>query len=685
MSADKLKSFILIALALLLSFVLVVTLRFGAASAIPLANDILVENWDGEQLTAIEINELPSRAAIPFANYTANRFLVPRNEVTGDKVRITDQNSASAARRGTYQFIVLNLDPISEQFESQSNKLQNYKKGDGNFHFMLYLPQVWSACAVYVNSVLTMTVGEISDYNFFDYSFYEGSTVSHTTKTQPLYLDLMFSANKNIISPNRLEAAQIVTIHYETAKTGHAGLQKQPFIGSDIAVRRLVSTDEGLLTALSAIAALTLVAFFLLCFIKRTFRFLPQLFIGLGVFGFLLSALFRFSASSVPLIVSAFAPCSVALLLLSSLCGLRPNSKFKYAWVAAIVIAVAHSILSLMLPLFALPIAALTIYNVVALAVLSAITLVFLLLSAASRTSGAELLINPALSIVIALTSAFCASPALIITNPIVWLSAAVLAVMIAVSFRVFLCMEQRNRYLTTNLQTEVSRQTQNLDEIITQRNEILAYVSHDMKKTAVSMERFLAVLRQRESDSEQIKTINIIASKNREIIDDFTELSHYSKLNYFAEPSSEVNINNILKSIYKSLTPDCEANGIILRFKPCPSVYVWAKPNALTAIIKNLVFNAIEHSACKTITLTAFKKKTVFITVTDDGNGIAPNSDVFTAYYPQNKEYDPKNKESENLGLGLYICKNLITTMSGTLSYTQSLNTLTFTITLQK
>lgn len=49
-------------------------------------------------------------------------------------------------------------------------------------------------------------------------------------------------------------------------------------------------------------------------------------------------------------------------------------------------------------------------------------------------------------------------------------------------SCRVFLRLEKRNRYLTENLQSEVAIQTRELKAVIEERDDLLRYVSHDMK-----------------------------------------------------------------------------------------------------------------------------------------------------------------------------------------------------------
>jgi signal transduction histidine kinase len=85
---------------------------------------------------------------------------------------------------------------------------------------------------------------------------------------------------------------------------------------------------------------------------------------------------------------------------------------------------------------------------------------------------------------------------------------------------------------------------------------------------------------------------------------------------------------------------------------------------NQLLRVYQNLICNALKHNPQGVaIVLTAeviFKQNSqwLYCTVTDDGVGINYNNleNIFNPYFSGNK-----NKESTNLGLGLYICQEII------------------------
>ncbi|MBQ7293342.1 MAG: ATP-binding protein, partial [Clostridia bacterium] len=130
-----------------------------------------------------------------------------------------------------------------------------------------------------------------------------------------------------------------------------------------------------------------------------------------------------------------------------------------------------------------------------------------------------------------------------------------------------------------------------------------------------------------------------------------------------------------ILNTVFTELSPDAEANGIVMEISAKHSV-AFAKPDALKSVLQNLVLNAIEHADCSKIWLRAHRRlDKCVITVSDNGKGFG-DKDVFRPYYSG-------NEGEENIGLGLYICKSHIEAMNGSLTYEYSDHKLIFTIIL--
>ena len=156
------------------------------------------------------------------------------------------------------------------------------------------------------------------------------------------------------------------------------------------------------------------------------------------------------------------------------------------------------------------------------------------------------------------------------------------------------------------------------------------------------------------------------------------TDLQHYARENYAEEASCALDLAPLLREIRSSLSPDCEANGILLNVVPA-AVTVYAKPKMLISVLHNLVFNAIEHAECSCIEITAERTpKACRIRVIDDGKGIETGEDVFRPYYSE-------HPARENMGLGLYLCRQFLRSMGGDLTYERASKRTVFTATLPR
>lgn len=662
--------YVILLVTALLSAAVVLSLCFGVRRI----NDAPVTRISNQNGTfaANSISDLAALNIVTAVNYTPDEFLLPKGGVPG---QIFDLSEDGASSRGTYEFVIAHLDPFSDEFEEQSEALSPYLKGDGNWHFTLYIPAVWSACAVYVNYTLTEMCGEIKDYDFINYSEYSHRSERHDNATEPLFLDLKFYPRQAAISPAAYDAATVVTIHYEAEKGRAAGILGKPLIGDDAAVRNIVSRDNRFYTVQYSLAALIIAIFIFLCFLKRTRFFLPHVMIMIGVFGILVSAFSLAGATGIPYMWKAVESCSYAFAIFSALLTLKVRTGKFPLWGVTLALAGAYCAAAFVLPLVSLGQFDLELFRAVCNAVFFAVICAFALLLAKNKRTDVSLLLVPLLTGFLGLAFYVPNASPFGFVNPVFWLCALILLINASVSCRVFLRLEKRNRYLTENLQSEVAIQTRELKAVIEERDDLLRYVSHDMKKPAVSIGRYIAVLQEREKDEELKKAVKIMRQKADELIKNLDDLSMYAKSNYVAESSACFNADDVLSQSCAALGPDCEANGITLEYRAA-ELQVYGKKNGLLSVVNNLIINAVEHAQCTSITISAYRRRnTGVIAVTDDGKGLG-GQDVFRPYYSEN----PSDK---NLGLGLYLCKNAMQSMNGDLTYEQQNGKLTFFITL--
>ena len=181
----------------------------------------------------------------------------------------------------------------------------------------MYIPPVFSACSVYVQYQNKEYVGSIERYNIAYYTNYSSpsefdDTVSHITATKPMFIDIPIS------SDNKYSRECAVTIHYEADNSNFVGITGGILIGEDTAIQKSVTQNLSILLIGAIIGAATLLLFLLICILKRSFSFIPQLLFAAGVFMALFSTYMLFGYTTVPYLILGFRRFSVGFMLFAS-------------------------------------------------------------------------------------------------------------------------------------------------------------------------------------------------------------------------------------------------------------------------------------------------------------------------------------------------------------------------------
>ena len=83
----------------------------------------------------------------------------------------------------------------------------------------------------------------------------------------------------------------------------------------------------------------------------------------------------------------------------------------------------------------------------------------------------------------------------LIYLSSFFYLTFFILIIITVLGMKEFILLEQTNRYLMNNIQSEVKIQTKNLQTLIEEKDTLLRYVSHDMKKPIQGINHDLKLL----------------------------------------------------------------------------------------------------------------------------------------------------------------------------------------------
>lgn len=630
---------------------------------------VLVKDFSGTEVNAVSVYDVKGVMKMTAFNYIPDDFAELNEVVSGENT------GSSPSKRGTYRFCI---DTLNGDQWKDTEKLQGLLKPDGNWHLTMYIPPVFSACSVYVRYQNKEYVGSIERYNVDYYGSFSApskydDSVAHKTATKPIFIDIPVS------SDSKYSKECIVTIHYEADNDNFVGLSDRILIGEDSAVREAVEGNRSLLLTGAIIGATTLLLFVFICLLKRSVSFIPQLLSAVGVFIALISSYTMFGTVSAPYFVIGIRRFSVTLMLFASALYLPKKAGRIRVLPAALAVAAVTGAAAFISPLCTTTTAydvLRVIYTISAL-VLIAVVVAFTVCDVA-KSKPIGLRLNGVIASALAITVLFIGqSFPFTALSPAFWLCLSMLGITVVLGFREFISAEIHNRYLTNNLQKEVARETGNLKTVLAERDKILLYVSHDMKKTVAGMGGGLIDLKQNLSQPELIAKVDCLLQKNDELKKDFADLGKYNRQNYVAEQSEVMDLCALVNKVTDELRPDCEANGIVLVVTLPERLDVYAKKVALESVVLNLVLNAIEHSSCSRLEVSAVKRKDeCLLSVVDDGTGVTTDKNIFEPYVSG-------DRSENNSGLGLFLAKTAVESMHGTLTYERKDNLTVFSATL--
>lgn len=195
----------------------------------------------------------------------------------------------------------------------------------------------------------------------------------------------------------------------------------------------------------------------------------------------------------------------------------------------------------------------------------------------------------------------------------------------------------------------------------ISERTQMLAGVSHDLRTPLTRMKLQVAMLPESKENQEFVQDID----EMEKMLDGY--LAFVSGEG--GEKSGFIDINEMISGIINKYRKNTNA---MIRFSTNYDVSaIQGREQALRRAITNIIENAFHYGKEIAVAITSDEKR-LEITVDDDGPGIPEDKrdDVFKAFY----RVDPsRNKETGGVGLGLAIAKDIVVSHGGSIELAKS------------
>jgi signal transduction histidine kinase len=242
--------------------------------------------------------------------------------------------------------------------------------------------------------------------------------------------------------------------------------------------------------------------------------------------------------------------------------------------------------------------------------------------------------------------------------------------------------------YLLISLNHHKGRELAISNKLLTKSNEELdrfVYsTSHDLRAPLTSIKGLINIMRNAKTIAEAQRYLGMM-DKRIDSLDSFIKsITDYSRNNRLHISLGQVNVHALAQDIWHDLEYCPEAQVIEFKNEIPENLVIENDPGRLRMVLQNLISNAIRyHDKRKEYQYIRLYHNTTLVSISlhleDNGQGIAPEiqHNVFDMFYRG-------NESSQGSGLGLYIVKETLDKLAGTIQlFSQPPEGTTFVVTL--
>ncbi|MEA1961483.1 MAG: HAMP domain-containing sensor histidine kinase [Bacillota bacterium] len=207
-------------------------------------------------------------------------------------------------------------------------------------------------------------------------------------------------------------------------------------------------------------------------------------------------------------------------------------------------------------------------------------------------------------------------------------------------------------------------------------KNEFISSISHELRTPLTSIKGWSETLLSGDLNNkeETIQGLEIISDETdrlSSLVEDLLDFSRYQS-GGFTLSKSPFNTNDLVQEVLRQFHPGAAEKGINLQFhanNTLPMLY--ADRNRVKQVLINLMVNALKFTpeSGQIEIITDTKDNWVIVTVRDNGSGVSPED------LPRLTEKFFKGDSAKSgSGLGLSICKEIVTLHEGELTISSKL-----------
>nr|WKN39201.1 tetratricopeptide repeat-containing sensor histidine kinase [Tunicatimonas sp. TK19036] len=213
--------------------------------------------------------------------------------------------------------------------------------------------------------------------------------------------------------------------------------------------------------------------------------------------------------------------------------------------------------------------------------------------------------------------------------------------------------------------QGQLQTQNEELERLNDSKNKLLSIISHDFRSPLSSLQGVINILNTQTMSPEEIKQIfDALSTKvqnTTNMLDNLLKWTRSQMQGIRIQPE-QFAVSTVVEEVINSLAILAEKKGVLIHQNISQSLLVYADPEMVRMVIRNLVSNAIKFTVKgDTITIKAQldNDSKVVISVIDTGLGISDENMAILFQLKDHTTYGTANEKGT--GLGLILCKDFV------------------------
>lgn len=251
----------------------------------------------------------------------------------------------------------------------------------------------------------------------------------------------------------------------------------------------------------------------------------------------------------------------------------------------------------------------------------------------------------------------------------IIKLYAFILFLLVVLGFVFIYYYRQKNRIIKV-----LTVQKREIDELNSTKDKLFSILAHDLKNPISSVIGLAELLKDESIILSESKRAQLISnlyevglSSNR-ILDEVLSWSQI-QANQVVVESREINLRELVERVVTNQQPIAGVKNISISYSVNTEVFVQSDYNIVSTVLRNLIANAIKYSYSNAEILVSVGLIVDFVEVSIKDNGVGMSDDIKESLlHSVNIQSTRGTSNERGSGLGLVICRELITKIGGKL-----------------